>query len=387
MEHALKEKRQHDSGGARQVSQPDIQQGAFASHINSSPRMMAQRQTMQSLFGGAVQLQGNVDNMRQKQQMATGDVIQRTTWRYKSGAWIEEKKTSGEGENKFPKPDDTSNDVIKEHTPSENDKYDQTTGKYYEWEKALKKGLSKKKEFGGFMKERKKTAFGFFDDSDRQGPHILSHITKRTGVEIGENMGLNINDIKDSKLVPNPKQVLHLTKKIETNKSIELDKKRKREYVDEYKRNYSILEDENAKSKKKKDALAMCIELNPLTVYKIGGETDHKEMKGKGESRNKSVDDFKKIGKWEKGKENLSDIETVDVGFEVSNDHDKTDVTDYIRNWGKVAKGDPPSPAPWDESDFSDDETFEVKNEEEKTDEKDESTEENEKKIKKESTE
>ncbi len=69
MERVLKENGSRESANAKRVAQgrfaPNPLQGDIASRINNSPYMIAQRKKLQSLFGGAAQLQGAEEELLQ----------------------------------------------------------------------------------------------------------------------------------------------------------------------------------------------------------------------------------------------------------------------------------------------------------------------------------
>jgi len=65
MERVLKENSSRQSANTRRVTQGKSAQADLSSYMNNSPMMIAQRKKLQSLFGGAAQLQGAEEEMLQ----------------------------------------------------------------------------------------------------------------------------------------------------------------------------------------------------------------------------------------------------------------------------------------------------------------------------------
>lgn len=288
-------------------------------------------------------------------------VIQRTVWRYTSGAWVQESTPVGATDT-HELPDDYC--LTNSITPGEHDKYDQDTGKYHSWEDALDKtkrrATSKKrpKNYGGFFdQEREHTPYARFKprtasqsrNKSDQGPHMASHVFKRTVFDLAQSMGLSEMDVLfGSKLAPKPRQALQMMQDMLDKRGITYKPGALSSWYRDYKDVYTLATSGKKGSKK---ATKKLLEAHPLSVYRVGEVATEDELAGKSEKANHALDDVDSLISSDRSLGLPTGLKTIDSGYSGEGWTEGDPLRqDYIYNYGLLATGRPPSPSPYPEA-------------------------------------
>lgn len=264
--------------------------GAHAQALAGSPRMLAQRQQIQCLFGP----QRPQPPLPASGSAADRATVQRTTWRYQAKAWV---NTGGSSNDT----DAFAHPAALGTVPAEGDTYDQNTGAYNSplRQSISSVGSSKGKEIG-FYDGRVDTAYTVMSGTKNQGPHTFAHIAKRVAMKIGKLTGRDPRRLVGSSALPRPRRVRRMLHKLLRAKHGDLWKDGDRKarvikYLKAYKEHYKNARDGQEESVQL-DAVRRAMELNPASVYKIAeGTVSHDEIKGKGERRKSAAKDIEKI--------------------------------------------------------------------------------------------
>ena len=288
--------------------------------------------------------------------------IQRTTYRYISGAWISESSSSSDTDTH---PDPATYCTTNGITAAEQDRYDRNSGKYFVWGTARdtvdKRAKKKKrpKDFGKYYKDRQTTPYGTFKprtatetrNAGLQGPHIYSHIGKRAIFELAEQMGLDFDSILGSKLAPKPRQALKMMQDQLAALSVTPKPGALHLWYNRYKEAYKLAE---AGGKGWKTQLVKVMEDHPLTAYRIGQVATPAEIAGKDERAAVALDDIDTLISSDRTLGIPSGLTTVDMGF-AAESWSAGDLLrqDFVFNYGLMATGRPPSPSPYAEAPMS----------------------------------
>lgn len=286
--------------------------------------------------------------------------IQRTVWRYSGTTWVNESSSSSDTDT-HPAP--TAYCLAKKITPKKNDKYDQQTGVYKQWAKVRGKTLARArkkkrpKNFGRFFTaSRETTPFGYFkprlDDEIRnkglQGPHLLSHVTKRTIFDMAEDMGLNPAKIVGSKLIPKPRQALQIMLDMLKDNVLGAKPGAISTWYRDYKRAYGKA---MAQDKGWKQGLKEALELHPLTTYRVGAVASSTELASKKEDAEVAVSDIDLLLSHPRTGGLPVGLTTIDSGYKAEG-WTKGDKLreDFVFNYAYMSIGRCPSPCPYDEA-------------------------------------
>jgi hypothetical protein len=287
--------------------------------------------------------------------------VQRTTWRYSSGAWKTE-STSTADTDTYDDPDTycTNNAIL----PGEHDKYDQNTGEYFVWSDATStteaRATKKKrpKNYGNIFDEaRESTPYPYFKpratgeqrNASLQGPHLLAHVTKRTIFDLSKQMGLDPYTIVGSKLGPKPRQALQMMYDLLKGKKLTATPGAISVWYRAYKAAYGLALSPSTRGRAK--YVKQLLELHPLTTYRVGQQASKAELAPKNEKAAESLSDINTLLATPRGSGVPGGLTTVDAGYRAEGwSAGDTLREDFIFNYALMASGRPPSPSPYAEA-------------------------------------